>query len=65
MQLKHHIHRCSSLTAFAPLGQTYVVGWVHMQSPHGNTINNIHDYIGAKQSGVKKEIGLILMQDLP
>ena len=63
MQLKHHIHRCSSPTAFAPLGPD-LVGRVHMQSPHGNTINNIHDYPGAKQSGVKKEIGLILMQDL-
>ena len=31
----------------------------------GNSTNDIHDNPGAKQLGVKVEIGLILMQDLP
>jgi len=28
-------------------------------------INDIHDNLGAKQLGVKLDIGLILLQDLP
>jgi len=36
-----------------------------LDSPSGNTINDIHDHPGVKQSGVKVEIELILMQDLP
>ena len=60
-----HICRSSSPTAFTPLGPD-LVGQVHMESSlcHGNTSNDIHDYPGAKQFGMKVEIGLILMQAL-
>ena len=36
-----------------------------MESPSSSTINDIHDHSGAKQSGVKVDNGLILVQDLP
>jgi len=32
--------------------------------PSGNAINDIHDHPGAKQLGVKDDIGLIPMQNL-
>jgi len=35
------------------------------RAPSSNTINDIHDHPGTKQSGVKVDIRLILMQDLP
>ena len=53
--LSHSIHFSG-----ARLGETSARG-----APSGNTINDIHDYPGAKQSGVKVEIELIFMQDLP
>jgi len=48
---------------FTPQGPD-LVGQAHMESPF-NTINDIHDHPGTKQSGVKVNIRLILMQDLP
>ena len=41
-----HFCRCSSPTTFAQRGK-------HMESPSGNTINDIHDHPEAKQLGVK------------
>ena len=56
--------RCSSPTAVAPRGPD-LVGQAHMESPSGNTFNEIHDHPGAKQFGVKIVIKLIFMQELP
>jgi len=46
---------------FAPLGPDLVEQVV----PSGNTINDNHYFPGAKQLGVKVELGLSLLQDLP
>lgn len=45
--------------SITPLGPE-LVGRVHMESPSGITIDNIHDHPETKQFGVKVEIGLIL-----
>jgi len=35
------------------------------KAPAGNTINDIHDHPGVKHLGVKVELGLIDLWDLP
>jgi len=57
MFLSHSIH-----SSGARIGGTSAHG---ESLCHGNTSNDIHDHPGAKQIGMKVEIGLILMWDLP